>query len=85
MTTASPLTDTDSLPTFRLDVLPQQPAVDSHLVNEAHSLGLSHLSDLRRNAFYLVRGEITADQAASLGQRLLADPINRTNRGHRRR
>ena len=76
MTTLSAASTDSALPTFRLDVLPQQSSADSHLVNEASSLGLGHLTDLRQNAFYLVRGNITAEQAADLGKRLLADPIS---------
>jgi phosphoribosylformylglycinamidine synthase II len=64
--------------TFRVDVLPRSNASDPHVVHEAETLGLKHLTDIRASRYYLLRGEIDQAQATLLGERLLADPVTET-------
>ncbi|TVR44655.1 MAG: phosphoribosylformylglycinamidine synthase subunit PurL [Planctomycetota bacterium] len=64
-----------ALATFRIDCLAQVPQSDLHLVAEAHSLGLNHLRDCRRNTYYLIRGAVDAAAVETLAARLLIDPI----------
>jgi len=58
----------------RIDVLPAVSAVDHHLVNEAKTLGLGRLADIRRSRYYLVQADLDRKGLERLAT-LLVDPV----------
>jgi phosphoribosylformylglycinamidine synthase len=71
------------MPTFRVDVLPTVPGPDHHLEHEAKLLGLNGVGEIRRSRYYLLSGDkLSAADAATLGGRLLSDPVIEVHAAH---
>jgi phosphoribosylformylglycinamidine synthase len=63
------------LNTFCLEIKQKTETSQKRLVDSAHQLGITALSACQEHTLYFLRGNITAEQAHSLGRQLLTDPV----------
>ncbi|MFZ0547864.1 MAG: phosphoribosylformylglycinamidine synthase subunit PurS, partial [Candidatus Promineifilaceae bacterium] len=61
--------------TFCLEIKQTEETEQQQLLASAHQLGIASLASCQKHTLYFFQGQLTAEQAHSLGRHLLADPV----------
>ncbi|MCO5198119.1 MAG: hypothetical protein M9941_10310, partial [Anaerolineae bacterium] len=69
---------TTELPVFRIVVTPRDATLDHHSMTIGRQLGIDTIESIHASRLYYLRGNITRDQAQTIANDLLADPVTET-------